>query len=288
MGIDNYLVFDLAYEEGFDGLHGIAILYVENGKIIEQYYKELAEKYAHVEDTEDIDLTEDHEIIWSEIKDLIKKSDKMVCFRSAVHKTNFLETFGRFWSGLEKYLFIDISSTASNNIKECPGYSREALADFFGLEFDYQSRTELSEAILSFEILQKMLTYVGHETLSGLIQERKQKREDSAISFFKTLYGEADLDGVKYWDGEFKKEDLIGKVFLVTGEFEEYPGKKRGDLEKLFVEFGGVKKDSVSKLLDYVIIGSGAGPKKLEAVKKLQSEGHKLVVVSSEMIEGII
>ncbi|MDP1814389.1 MAG: BRCT domain-containing protein [Leadbetterella sp.] len=288
MEIDSYLVFDLAYEEGFDGLHGLAILYVENGEIVDQYYKELADKYASLEDTEEIDLREDHRIIWSEIEHLVKKSNKMVCFRSGVHKTSFLETFGGWWNGLDKYEFIDISSTASNNIKECPGYSREALADFFGLEFESKNRTELSEAILSFEILQKILAWLGHDSLNGLLQERKQKKEDNAVSFFKSLYGEADMDGVKYWQGEFNKEDLVGKVFLVTGEFEKYPGKKRNELEKLLVEFGGTKKDSISKLLDFVIVGSGAGPKKLESVKKLQSEGQKLVVVSADMIESFI
>lgn len=288
MNTDKYLVFDLGYAEGFNGLHTIALLYVENGRIMETYYTELADKYITWHQKASLKMYDEHKKIWDEIKEIVGFADKMICFRANVHKTNFIITFNKFASEIENYTYIDVSRTAQDNLTECKKYGRKDLADYFGLEYKEENRTKLDDAKLSFEVFQRLLAVMGHDSLNSLLESKKTKKEDDSVAFYKKIYGEADMDGIVYFENKLKKEDIEGMAFLVTGEFEKYPGKKRSELEKKLVEIGGIKKESISKLLNIVIIGKDAGPKKIEALKKLQNAGLEIKVVNEKMMEDII
>lgn len=60
-------------------------------------------------------------------------------------------------------------------------------------------------------------------------------------------------------------ENMIGKKFLATGKFEKYT---REDIKDIIIKNGGIYISSISKNLDYLIVGDKAGSK-LDKAKKL-------------------
>ena len=61
------------------------------------------------------------------------------------------------------------------------------------------------------------------------------------------------------------------KKIVITGTLEKYPARET--LASLLKSYGGDINTSISKKTDIVIIGHGAGPKKLEKIEQLNSSG---------------
>ncbi len=77
-----------------------------------------------------------------------------------------------------------------------------------------------------------------------------------------------------------KEGILRGKKFLFTGSLLSMP---RGEAEKLVVSMGGDIAASVTKDLDYLVVGDGGGAgSKLEKAQKLQEKGGKVRILSEE------
>lgn len=70
---------------------------------------------------------------------------------------------------------------------------------------------------------------------------------------------------------EKESESLMGKTFLYTGTFESF---SREELEQKIDSNGGKLVSGVSKKLDFLIVGEGAGPSKL---KKAEDLGVKMI-----------
>ncbi|HLO46525.1 MAG TPA: NAD-dependent DNA ligase LigA [Leadbetterella sp.] len=70
---------------------------------------------------------------------------------------------------------------------------------------------------------------------------------------------------------EKESETLAGKTFLYTGTFESF---SREELEQKIESNGGKLVSGVSKKLDFLIVGEGAGPSKL---KKAEDLGVKMI-----------
>lgn len=70
---------------------------------------------------------------------------------------------------------------------------------------------------------------------------------------------------------EKESEALMGKTFLYTGTFESF---SREELEQKIDSNGGKLVSGVSKKLDFLIVGEGAGPSKL---KKAEDLGVKMI-----------
>ncbi|MCB5228763.1 MAG: NAD-dependent DNA ligase LigA [Candidatus Cloacimonetes bacterium] len=69
------------------------------------------------------------------------------------------------------------------------------------------------------------------------------------------------------WESQQVSDSLDGKTFLITGTLESY-GRK--EMEAMIVSHGGKILGSVSKKLDYLIVGAKAGSK-LTKAQKLES-----------------
>ncbi|MBT3182459.1 MAG: NAD-dependent DNA ligase LigA [Deltaproteobacteria bacterium] len=71
-----------------------------------------------------------------------------------------------------------------------------------------------------------------------------------------------------------------GKSFLFTGKLLSMG---RGDAQKSTESLGGTTAQSVTKGLDYLVVGDGGGAgSKLEKVKKLQSGGSKVQIIAEK------
>lgn len=65
---------------------------------------------------------------------------------------------------------------------------------------------------------------------------------------------------------------FFGSTVVITGTFEDYP--ERNNLAAKLQALGAKVSSSISKKTDIVVVGDGAGPKKLEKIHEMQSEGH--------------
>ncbi len=74
--------------------------------------------------------------------------------------------------------------------------------------------------------------------------------------------------GVNFSEVEVKEEDLnsefVGKTFLFTGKLLHY---KRNEIKEVIESLGGTNVGSVSKKLDYLIVGEKAGSKLQKAIE---------------------
>ncbi len=73
---------------------------------------------------------------------------------------------------------------------------------------------------------------------------------------------------------------LAGKSFLFTGSMMEM---ERGRAQKMIEEMGGVAAGSVTKDLDYLVVGDGGGSgSKLDKAKKLAASGGRVKILSEK------
>lgn len=68
---------------------------------------------------------------------------------------------------------------------------------------------------------------------------------------------------------------FYGKKVVITGVFEEFP--YREEMAKLIKSVGGDNNVSISRLTDYVVVGSNPGPRKMELIKK-----HNTTVINED------
>lgn len=66
-------------------------------------------------------------------------------------------------------------------------------------------------------------------------------------------------------------------IVVITGVFESYPD--RDCLAAKLQTYGAKITSSISKKTTHVLVGDGAGPKKIEKIKALQSEGVPIVIL---------
>lgn len=121
------------------------------------------------------------------------------------------------------------------------------------------------------------LKEICFETSMGLLNKyTKPKRKTKKTSNLKTWEDIAKVE-TKQISTELRNPDLDkindkGHVFynkniVITGEFEKFTN--RNEIAKLISSTGGLLKSTVNSKTDYVIIGSEAGPKKIETINAL-------------------
>ena len=108
------------------------------------------------------------------------------------------------------------------------------------------------------------------------IEEIGQKIANSVIQFFADdknvwLINRLKASGVNTVSGQQVLDDrylvLKGKKFLITGSFENYT---RDEIVKMMEKHGGMLISSVSKNLDYLVVGENAGSK-LSKAQQIES-----------------
>ena len=119
---------------------------------------------------------------------------------------------------------------------------------------------------------------VGPETVDSILSFFREKRNRDEIERMKKLGIKATLVKTK----EKKGSILNGKVFVFTGSLKSF---SRGEAKRLVEELGGRAASSVSRNVDYVVVGEKPGSK-YDKAKKL---GLKIVDEENfkKMIERI-
>ncbi|MDE6497107.1 MAG: 3'-5' exoribonuclease [Muribaculaceae bacterium] len=74
-----------------------------------------------------------------------------------------------------------------------------------------------------------------------------------------------------------KSSAFINATVVITGVFDKYT--LRDDLAMKLQSLGAKITSSISKKTTHVLVGSGAGPKKIEKIRQLQAEGVPIIII---------
>lgn len=236
---------------------------------------------------------------------------------TAVHgitpdKTADKPTFDKVWNEIKEYFegnFI-VAHNASFDIDVlCKALDMYNISYpiFMGIECTYKlSGLSLEKACLKYNIPlnshhdgmcdAEASALLFLEYLKGVMNKEKEKKEPKE----KTTHEVSIELPVNDPFGCFTDDviasitplsEFLDKKFIITGDTVF----NRDLAYKIIAAFGGKKASSVSKSLDYIIIGDNPGPKKIELLKELNEEGcsinamsdHDFVKFIIEQIENI-
>jgi len=108
-----------------------------------------------------------------------------------------------------------------------------------------------------------------------LVDEIGERIAQSVLDFFENQENRIIIDRLKNYGIQFETIEIVnpnatnklsGKIFVVSGVFEEY---SRDDLKKAIEDNGGKVGSSISAKTDFVLAGANMGPAKLEKAVKL-------------------
>jgi DNA ligase (NAD+) len=157
----------------------------------------------------------------------------------------------------------------------------------FGMGIRFVGETTAQKLASYFKTMENLKKATVEELLQ--VPDVGEKVAISVISYFKEPVNQIFVEKLENSGLKMEAENLVlelegnsldGKTFLYTGTFEGY---SREELEQKIEANGGKLVSGVSKKLDFLIVGEGAGPSKL---KKAETLGVKMI--SEEEFTGLI
>lgn len=110
--------------------------------------------------------------------------------------------------------------------------------------------------------------------------------KNSSNAYFDNLHISSDTKKKDLSIVSNKDTIFYDKRVVITGMLDRYP--RREDLALLLKSYGADINTSISKKTDIVIVGNAAGPKKLEKITSLQSEGYNIILLHEQDLYDII
>lgn len=206
----------------------------------------------------------------SDVSDLYKlTSDSLL----GLEKVHVDETTGRERKVSFKEKTVQNILDGIENSKNQP-FSKVLFA--LGIRFVGETT---AQKLASYFKTQEALQAATFEELKN-VPDVGEKVAQSLLLFFQETKNLKIIENLKNAGLKFEAENIIsvqegetlaGKTFLYTGTFESY---SREELEQKIESNSGKLVSGVSKKLDYLIVGEGAGPSKL---KKAQDLGVKMI-----------
>lgn len=91
---------------------------------------------------------------------------------------------------------------------------------------------------------------------------------------------------VRLDESQIENKDTIffGKTVVITGTFDSYP--ERDSLAEKLQSLGAKVTSSISKKTNIVLVGQGAGPKKIEKIRELQEQGYDISIMREHQLNA--
>ncbi len=161
----------------------------------------------------------------------------------------------------------------------------------FAIGIRYVGETTARKLAGAIPSIDALMTASREELLE--VEEVGGKIADSILAYFADRRNVEMIDrlrraGVQLQAVERARlsEALAGKKIVISGTFDLH---SRPELKELIELHGGTNQSSVSKATDYLLAGSGIGPKKLETATKLGvriiSEEEFMEMIGGEMLK---
>jgi len=163
-------------------------------------------------------------------------------------------------------------------------YKLSTIAELLNLNFD-ENRYHNSQydAEICGLIFLRMTQFFK---LSSAFQpDSKIKKESAKSDFFNDTFAAKKIDSTLIYPSDKPKYEnhfFYSKKIVITGEFAKFP-KQRNKLAQILFDCGADINTSISKNTDLVLVGAGAGPKKMEKITSLNiavmNEGELLELI---------
>jgi DNA polymerase-3 subunit epsilon len=167
-------------------------------------------------------------------------------------------------------------------------YKLASLCAHLGIPLDHHNAASdaLACAHIAIQISQTK-GLVDLATYASKIQENYYDRpQRSANDYFKKKNGLADVSlddlDLPFVSIDYTSWTWAGKKVLITGTFARFPD--RASLATTLQASGAKMISGVSKSTNVIIIGQGAGPAKLDKLKKLIDEGYVITLFNESML----
>lgn len=149
-------------------------------------------------------------------------------------------------------------------------YKLSTIAELLSLNFDENHyHNSQYDAEICGLIFLRMTQFF--KLNSAFQPESKIKRESAKSDFFNDTFAAKRIDSTLIYPSDKPKYEnhfFYSKKIVITGEFAKFP-KQRNKLAQILFDCGADINTSISKNTDLVLVGTGAGPKKMEKITSL-------------------
>lgn len=177
---------------------------------------------------------------------------------------------------MEYYGLSGIDTSKTICTYQLTGLSLSACCKKFGIKEENHHNALWDAEVCAriyLEIIGKPIVNQGSSTVFGKNSPMFAKREVS-----KEHRQRLDDDAI-----ENKNSIFYNSSVVITGVFEKY--EDRDELAAKLQRLGARVMSSISKKTTHVLVGEGAGPKKIETIRQLQSDGYPIVVLREHEFE---
>lgn len=223
-------------------------------------------------------------IVWKEIsEDIIGRT--VVAHNGSTVEFPILESLFDFYE-MEKPVFTKVC-TLNLSQKLFPylkSHKLSSLAELFSFNFNelLHHHSQYDSEICGFIFIKMKNSFVLDENFQPTIKKEKTTvRKD----IFRENFDNKKIDSLLVTPSatpKYENHYFYSKKVVITGEFDAFP-KQRNKLAQILFDCGADINTAISKKTDLVLIGTGAGPKKLEQITTL----NIMTMQEAELIELI-
>lgn len=156
--------------------------------------------------------------------------------------------------------------------------SRVNLGELFGLRINDDYGKEEGRVYFTAEVLDALLKMDENDTIYKISKAIKSRKDKKAKAFFRSINDEAPEVSTTVMD---ELGDLAGKVILITGDF----GMERDEIHLRLEAKGAKIVSSVTKKLNTVFVGEGAGPSKLRKIQEMKDRGMEIDLLDIQTLK---
>lgn len=278
----NFIAFDVrAGGITHDRLSEIAIVVVKDGEVVDKYFEEITPPKNPLYEN---DFWQSHgerslKEAWKDLGAFFDEHKYAVAFNLSVHKSNLEKSLAHYGIELPNIEFVCAYNWAKNSLN-LEASTFFDVTDYLGIDLAQHRSQHLSQATATAELVLKLedLTQISLEDYAKHLQ---QNRVQGKEKFFKSNAGEADLSGLKF-QNEINDSDVQNKSIVITGDFDKFPDRDK--LTEVLTLKGGMVKSGISGKTELVIIGTGAGPSKIQKIKEMVGKGKQIFLVNQETL----
>ncbi|NBB31767.1 hypothetical protein [Cellulophaga sp. BC115SP] len=289
-----YLIFNIrSGGNTHDRICELAYTIIKNGEIYEKYFTEILpppnplyendwqqEKYKNCPNLKEV---------WRDVEDIFSTAKHIFAFNLSTHKSNLEKSLGIYGLTLPKNNYHCLYNLSKEILDNVENHTFQAICQELSID-PFQSKHEsLAKAIAASEILLDLEQKTTDKNIASYILNKPSKQESIGSYFQQQAHFKSST--TEFIDDFTSKLPFItpngaeffkNKNIVITGEFMRYPN--RNELVSLLSERGASPKSSISGKTNTVIIGTGAGPSKIQKIIDLVNKGQSIEVVSENAL----
>ncbi|KQR94428.1 hypothetical protein ASG01_00635 [Chryseobacterium sp. Leaf180] len=228
--------------------------------------------------------------VWNSIQKYIE-GETVVAHNGCTVEFPILESLFHFYRiSVPEYSGICTLQLSQQLFPYLNNHKLSTLAELFSLIFSENlHHNALYDAEVCGLIFLKMNQFF--KLNSSCTPDHNIRKESSNKDFFTDTFSSKKIDSSLIYPTEKPKYEnhyFYSKKVVITGEFSAFP-KQRNKLAQILFDCGADINTAISKNTDLVLVGNGAGPKKLEKITSLNiavmNEDELLVLIRDYITE---